>query len=291
MRLAAFVQAALVSLALACGPAAPEVVTPKPQTTASAKPPVADGVPDEPLPLDARITKGKLPNGLTYYVLPHKKPEQRAQLWLAVNAGSVLEDDDQRGLAHFVEHMAFNGTKRFPKQEIVDFLEKSRHGVRRRRQRVHVVRRDHLHAASPDRRTRARERDRRAPRLGRRRHVRSGRGRQGARRRARRVAARPRRGDAPLDKQAPVLFHGLEVRRADHDRKTRDHQGRAARHARAVLQGLVSARAHGGHRGRRFRSGRDRSEDQRRVRLAQTVVAAGARTRARADAAARPGRS
>jgi zinc protease len=66
-----------------------------------------------------------LPNGLTYYVLPHQKPQKRAQLWLAVNAGSVLEDDDQRGLAHFVEHMAFNGTTRFPKQALVDFLEKS----------------------------------------------------------------------------------------------------------------------------------------------------------------------
>ena len=75
--------------------------------------------------LDARIKKGKLANGLTYYVLPHKKPEKRAQIWLAVNAGAVLEDDDQRGLAHFVEHMGFNGTQRFPKQALVDMLEKS----------------------------------------------------------------------------------------------------------------------------------------------------------------------
>ena len=57
--------------------------------------------------------------------MKHKKPEQRAALWLAVNAGSVLEDDDQRGLAHFVEHMAFNGTKRFPKQAIVDYSRRS----------------------------------------------------------------------------------------------------------------------------------------------------------------------
>ena len=83
---------------------------------------------DQPLPLDARLTKGKLANGLTYYVLPHKKPENRAQVWLAVNAGSVLEDDDQQGLAHFLEHMGFNGTKRFPKTQLVDFLEKS--GIR-----------------------------------------------------------------------------------------------------------------------------------------------------------------
>lgn len=77
------------------------------------------------MPLDTRVKKGKLDNGLTYYVLPHKKPEHRAQIWLAVNAGAVLEDDDQRGLAHFVEHMGFNGTKRFPKQALVDMLEKS----------------------------------------------------------------------------------------------------------------------------------------------------------------------
>jgi zinc protease len=78
---------------------------------------------DKPLPVDARIRVGKLPSGLTYYVLPHKKPEKRGQFWLAVNAGAVLEDDDQRGLAHFVEHMGFNGTKRFPKQALVNFLE------------------------------------------------------------------------------------------------------------------------------------------------------------------------
>jgi zinc protease len=77
------------------------------------------------LPLDARVKRGVLPNGLTYYVLPHKKPEKRAQLWLAVNAGSILEDDDQQGLAHFLEHMGFNGTKRFPKQDIVNFVEKA----------------------------------------------------------------------------------------------------------------------------------------------------------------------
>jgi zinc protease len=78
---------------------------------------------DRELPLDARVKTGKLSNGLTYYILPHKKPLARAQLWLAVNAGSVLEDDDQRGLAHLVEHMAFNGTKRFPKHKVIDFME------------------------------------------------------------------------------------------------------------------------------------------------------------------------
>jgi hypothetical protein len=80
------------------------------------------------LPLWPEVKRGTLPNGLTYYILKHQKPEHRAFLWLAVNAGAVLEDDDQRGLAHFDEHMAFNGTKRFPKAEIVNYLEKNRHG-------------------------------------------------------------------------------------------------------------------------------------------------------------------
>ncbi len=79
---------------------------------------------DRPTPITPEVRKGTLANGLTYYVMKHQKPETRAAIWLAVNAGSVLEDDDQRGLAHFVEHMAFNGTKRFPKAAIVDYIER-----------------------------------------------------------------------------------------------------------------------------------------------------------------------
>jgi zinc protease len=78
---------------------------------------------DAVAPLDPRITTGTLANGLTYYVLPHAQPARRAYLWLVVNAGSVQEDDDQRGLAHFVEHMAFNGTERYAVHEIIDYLE------------------------------------------------------------------------------------------------------------------------------------------------------------------------
>ena len=200
---------------------------------------------DEPLPLDARVKKGKLANGLTYYVLQHKKPEQRAQIWLAVNAGSVLEDDDQRGLAHFVEHMGFNGTKRFPKQAIVDMLEKSGVAFGADLNAYTIVRRDRLHArrsrpTSPSSLDKAIDvlRD-----WARRRHVRS-------RSRSRRSAASSSRSGASaaapgmriFDKQAPVLFHGSQVRRAPHDRQAGDHQERAARHARALLQGLVPAR-------------------------------------------------
>ena len=95
--------------------------TPAARTAPPAAPaPAASGT---PLPLDTIIHKGKLENGLTYYVRANAKPQKRAELWLVVNAGSVLEDDDQRGLAHMVEHMAFNGTERFPKLDLVNYLE------------------------------------------------------------------------------------------------------------------------------------------------------------------------
>ena len=78
---------------------------------------------NQTLPLDSKIVTGKLPNGLTYYIRANKKPERRAELRLAVNAGSVLESDHQKGLAHFTEHMAFNGTRDFQKQQLVDYIE------------------------------------------------------------------------------------------------------------------------------------------------------------------------
>jgi zinc protease len=76
-----------------------------------------------PLPRDPRVVVGTLPNGIRYYIRRNAKPEKRAELRLVVNAGSILEDDDQRGLAHFLEHMAFNGTARFPKNQLVSYLE------------------------------------------------------------------------------------------------------------------------------------------------------------------------
>ena len=79
--------------------------------------------PTDRLPVDPSVTVGKLPNGITYYIRVNKKPEARAELRLAVNAGSVLEDEKQLGLAHFVEHMAFNGTKNFAKHELINYLE------------------------------------------------------------------------------------------------------------------------------------------------------------------------
>jgi zinc protease len=78
----------------------------------------------ENIPLDSNITAGTLDNGIKYFIRKNKRPEKRAELRLAVNVGSVLEDDDQLGLAHLTEHMAFNGTKNFHKLEIINFLER-----------------------------------------------------------------------------------------------------------------------------------------------------------------------
>jgi zinc protease len=78
---------------------------------------------DQPIPVEPAITIEHLSNGVQYYVRANKKPEKRAELRLVVKAGSVLEEDDQQGLAHFIEHMAFNGTSHFPKNEIISFIE------------------------------------------------------------------------------------------------------------------------------------------------------------------------
>ncbi|MBK5272803.1 MAG: insulinase family protein, partial [Bacteroidia bacterium] len=78
----------------------------------------------DPLQVDANLKVGKLANGLTYYIRQNKKPEHKVEMRLAVNAGSVLEDNDEQGLAHFTEHMGFNGSKHFKKNELVSFLQK-----------------------------------------------------------------------------------------------------------------------------------------------------------------------
>lgn len=75
------------------------------------------------IPIDPTVKIGKLSNGLTYYIKHNPKPEDKAELRLVLNVGSVLEDDDQQGLAHFIEHMAFNGTKSFQKNELIDYLQ------------------------------------------------------------------------------------------------------------------------------------------------------------------------
>ena len=76
-----------------------------------------------PIALDPSIRRAQLDNGLTYYIRHNTEPANRATLMLVINAGSVQEDEDQLGLAHFVEHMMFNGTERFPKQALIDYFE------------------------------------------------------------------------------------------------------------------------------------------------------------------------
>ena len=78
---------------------------------------------DKKLPVDEKIRIGKLENGLKYYIRYNKRPEKRVEMRLAVNAGSILEDEDQLGLAHFVEHMCFNGTKHSEKNELISYLQ------------------------------------------------------------------------------------------------------------------------------------------------------------------------
>ncbi|MDQ6757414.1 MAG: insulinase family protein [Bacteroidota bacterium] len=78
---------------------------------------------NDKLPVDPKVKIGKLSNGLTYYIRQNKKPEKKVELRLVVNTGSIMEDEDQQGLAHLTEHMAFNGSTHFKKNDLVSFLQ------------------------------------------------------------------------------------------------------------------------------------------------------------------------
>lgn len=95
------------------------------QAQAPAAPQSRSFAPSTPLPFDPAVTTGSLPNGLTYYIRRNARPEKRVLLRLAVKAGSVDEADDQRGLAHFLEHMAFNGSRHFKPGELIATFEKT----------------------------------------------------------------------------------------------------------------------------------------------------------------------
>ncbi len=84
-----------------------------------------DFKPTDKLPQDPSVITGELKNGIKYYIRQNAKPEKRVEFRLAINAGSILEDDDQQGLAHFIEHMCFNGSEDFDKNELVSYLEKT----------------------------------------------------------------------------------------------------------------------------------------------------------------------
>ena len=77
----------------------------------------------QPLPIDPQVRYGKLPNGLTYYIRHNEQPKERADFYIAQNVGSMLEEENQRGLAHFLEHMAFNGSKNFPDKGMDEFTQ------------------------------------------------------------------------------------------------------------------------------------------------------------------------
>ena len=128
----AFLLAALLLMALSGqvwsrdpAPAQPAPAASAAAQTATVAQPDAAGEPalDQKIPVDPRITVGELSNGLRYWIRENREPRNRADLRLVVRAGSVAEDDDQRGLAHMVEHLAFNGSRNFPRQKLVDFME------------------------------------------------------------------------------------------------------------------------------------------------------------------------
>ena len=78
---------------------------------------------NSPVPVDPNVRVGKLENGLTYYIRKNTEPKQRADFYIAQNVGAILEEDSQNGLAHFLEHMAFNGSKNFPGKRIIEYFE------------------------------------------------------------------------------------------------------------------------------------------------------------------------
>ena len=109
----------VLALAALVSAQAPQATPPGRETSAAS---VASYTLAQQMPVDPEAVVGALPNGLRYYVRPNGKPARRVELRLVVKAGSVLEDDDQQGLAHFVEHMEFEGTRHFPGRSITDFL-------------------------------------------------------------------------------------------------------------------------------------------------------------------------
>ncbi|MGH9410772.1 MAG: M16 family metallopeptidase [Vicinamibacterales bacterium] len=119
--LCTIVASLLAAVGLIASQAQPQAQAPLPGRETSAQSVAAYGL-SQDMPIDPEVVVGTLPNGLRYYVRANNKPEHRAELRLVVRAGSVLEDDDQQGLAHFDEHMEFEGTRHFPRQTILEFL-------------------------------------------------------------------------------------------------------------------------------------------------------------------------
>ena len=122
--LTAFFRAALVSTALSSLlAAAPAIAVQATSATSAAPVTITSAKLDAVLPVGPQVKVGKLANGLTYYIQKNTKPARKLELRLVVKAGSILEDEDQQGLAHFTEHMAFNGSTNFKKHELVSWLQ------------------------------------------------------------------------------------------------------------------------------------------------------------------------
>uniref|UniRef100_UPI003217338A M16 family metallopeptidase n=1 Tax=uncultured Draconibacterium sp. TaxID=1573823 RepID=UPI003217338A len=85
----------------------------------------SQGMLDQPVPVDAAVRIGKLENGMTYFIRHNEEPKERVSFYMIQNVGALLEDDNQNGLAHFLEHMAFNGTEHYPGKGFLDYLEKN----------------------------------------------------------------------------------------------------------------------------------------------------------------------
>ena len=116
-----------------------------------AVPVVARQAPQDTIPFDAAVRTGTLPNGLKYFVRQNARPAKRVLLRLAVKAGSLDEADDQQGLAHFLEHMAFNGSAHFKPGELVSYFESTGARLGPHVNAYTELRRDGLHARPADR--------------------------------------------------------------------------------------------------------------------------------------------
>ncbi len=223
---------------------------------------------EQAVPVDPLITVGTLPNGMRYYVRENRQPGARAELRLAVKAGSVLEDEDQRGMAHFVEHMAFNGTTHFPGNAVGTFMQSL--GVRFG---AHVnahtgfdetVYELQIPTDNPnvvDRSLLILEDFARAVTFD-------------------PTEINQERGvileEWRLGLGADERIHGhavsaaaqrVALRRPDADRQARDHSQREPRPAEAVLYGLVSPRHDGGDRRRRLQQGQHGVSDPIALRI------------------------
>ena len=84
--------------------------------------------PQQPIPADKDVRTGKIENGMTYYIRHNEKPKGQADFYILQDVGAIQENDSQQGLAHFLEHMAFNGTKNLPGKKMIEYLE--RNGVK-----------------------------------------------------------------------------------------------------------------------------------------------------------------